>query len=93
MHWSLISSRSCVSSVDILLVVEKLFLVVVDLCLGERVEKERFLSCRDAEASASETERKVLIDGDIYITRVSEEYYSINILFRVFPEQKKDVLL
>ena len=72
---------------------EKLFLVVVDLCLRERAEKERFLSCRDAEASASETERKVLIDGDIYITRVSEEYYSINILFRVFPEQKKDVLL
>jgi len=57
-----------------LLVVEKLFLVVVDLCLGERVKKERFLSCRDAEASASETERKVVIDGDMYITRGSEEY-------------------
>ena len=53
---------------------EKLFLVVVDLCLGERAEKERFWSCRDAEASASETERKVVIDGDMYITRGSEEY-------------------
>ena len=73
-NWSLISSRSCVSSVDILLVVEKLFLVVVDLCLGERAEKERFLSCRDAEASASETDLKVVIDGDMYITRGSEEY-------------------
>ena len=70
-NWSLISSRSCVSSVDILLdvMLEKLFLVVVDLCLRERAEKERFLSCRDAEASASETERKVLIDGDMYITK------------------------
>ena len=29
---------------------------------------------RDAEASASETERKVVIDGDMYITRGSEEY-------------------
>lgn len=45
---------------------EKLFLVVVDLCLRERAEKERFWSCRDAEARASEKECKVLSDGDIY---------------------------
>jgi Trm5-related predicted tRNA methylase len=64
---------------------EKLFLVVVDLCLRERAEKERRWSCRDAEARASEKERKVLIDGDMYITRVSEEY-SITLFFRVFPQ-------
>ena len=54
------------------------------------MEKERFLSCRDAEASASETERKVVIDGDMYITRGSEEYSIFSSEF--FPEQKKDVL-
>lgn len=66
---------------------EKLFLVVVDLCLRERAEKERFWSCRDAEARASEKECKVLSDGDIYHA-ISEEY-SINILFRVFPQTKE----